>query len=369
MIWVFSLLLSSCVSKPSATPEIPVVETEILEPSEIETEPEAKEEVEMPEATKVSSSSGVLQSEVKRDLDPQTTETEMEKLAASNNAFALDFYQQARSELGNLFFSPYSLSIALAMTYAGARGETAEQMAQVLHFDLPQAALHQAFNTLDLDLSSRSGGEAGEDEAQPFQLSVANALWGQAGYPFSDEFLVILALNYGAGLRLLDFAQAAEQARQEINEWVEVQTRGKIKNLIPEGIPLEMTRLVLTNAIYFKADWQFPFKKEATSEQPFNLLDGNQAQVEMMAQSDPIPLQYLMGDGFQALEFPYVGDEAAMLLLVPDADNFADFEARLDADLVDEIIGQMKEERVSLYMPKFSFTKEITANEVYRQWV
>jgi len=374
LIWVMSMLVSGCnfpVLAPEGTEiegavpletvdgEVPPELTQDVNPEESE----IVEETVMPEETKVSGT-GVLESQVQRELDPQVSDIDLADVVAGNNAFAIDFYRQASQEDGNLFFSPYSLSIALAMTYAGARGETEQQMVQALHFSLPQETIHQAFNALDLDLSSRASDVEDMADAQAFQLNIANALWGQSGYPFLGSFVDQLALNYGAGLRLVDFAQAAEEARLEINQWVEDQTQGKIKDLIPEGIPLEMTRLVLTNAIYFKADWQFPFMKEATSEQPFYLLDGEQTQVEMMAQSDPKPLPYLAGDGFQALEFPYVGDEVAMLLLVPDAGQFVEFEKSFDSERLDEIVGQLKEERVSLYMPKFSFTKEITANDV-----
>ena len=374
LVWIFGLLLSGCNFPPSVVEPTEIEVPLQQETTEVELPPEQTQEIQpeesepvketiMPEETMVSGT-GVLESQVQRDLDPQVTNADLAEVVAGNNAFAMDFYQQARKSEGNLFFSPYSLSMALAMTYAGARGETEQQMAQALHFGLPQEQLHPAFNALDLDLSSRASDAEDIGDEQAFQLNIANALWGQSGYPFLGAFVDQLALNYGAGLRLVDFAQAAEEARLEINQWVEEQTQGKIKDLIPEGIPLEMTRLVLTNAIYFKADWQFPFMKEATSEQPFYLLDGNQVQVEMMAQSDPKPLQYLAGDGFQAVEFPYVGDEVAMLLLVPDSGSFEEFEQGLDEARLAEIIEALNEEQVSLYMPKFSFTKEITANEV-----
>jgi len=269
LVWIFGLLLSGCnfptsVVEPTEIEipfqqettevELPPGQTQEIQPEESET----VKETSMPEETTVSGT-GVLESQVQRDLDPQVADADLAEVVAGNNAFAMDFYQQARKSEGNLFFSPYSLSMALAMTYAGARGETEQQMAQALHFGLPQEQLHPAFNALDLDLSSRASDAEDMDDGQAFQLNIANALWGQSGYPFLEAFLDQLALSYGAGLRLVDFAQAAEEARLEINQWVEEQTQGKIKDLIPEGIPLEMTRLVLTNAIYFKADWQFPF--------------------------------------------------------------------------------------------------------------
>jgi len=161
-----------------------------------------------------------------------------------NTEFALSLYAQLHSQEGNLFFSPLSLSTALAMTYAGARGQTAEQMATVLHFPAEQQQLPPVFATLSKDLYADS-------ETQGYQLHVANALWGQKGYRFRQDFLSTTKTYYGAGLNEVDFQTAAEEARKTINAWVEQQTKDKIKDLIPPGALDELTRLVLTNAIYF----------------------------------------------------------------------------------------------------------------------
>jgi len=296
----------------------------------------------------------VLQSEVRRQASPDVPPADLQELAARNSSFALDFYQAVRGRDGNLFYSPYSLSLALAMTYAGARGETEAQMAQVLNFSLPQERLHPAINALDQDLVVQDQ-PADAEQPQPFQLSIANSLWGQQDYAFLPEYLDQLARNYGAGLRLLDFANAPEPSRQVINEWVSQETRDKIRNLIPQGAIDVMTRLVLANAIYFKADWLFPFEANATREGSFNLLDGSQVQTPMMSFKHPNQLPYLAGEGFQAVELPYVGDAVSMLVLVPDSGNFSEFESGLDATKLDSILAGLQPRTVALSLPKFSF--------------
>ena len=305
----------------------------------------------------------VAQSQVLRDLSPQVDAAQVASLAAEQRAFALDFYQAVRGQDGNLFFSPYSLSTALAMTYAGAAGSTAAQMKDVLHFNLPDEQLHPAFNALDLQVTQAPAG----GESQPFQLRVANSLWGQQDYPFLAEFLDKLALNYGAGMRLVDFKTAAEPSRQEINKWISQQTEDRIQDLIPEGAIGDLTRLVLANAIYFKADWLHPFSMEATQDSPFNMLNGSQVSVPFMSfGSTPVSLPYAAGDGYQAVELPYVGESTSMVLIVPEAGRFADFEAGLDAAQVDAILGQLQPSSVSLALPKFEFSSNFSLADVFK---
>src|SRR5262249_6327036 len=154
-------------------------------------------------------------------------------LVNGNSAFALDIYETLRSQDGNLILSPFSISLALAMTYAGAHGETESQMANTLHFDLPQGQLHPAFNALDQDLATR--GKAKSDKEKPLQLDIANAIWAEKTYPFLQEYLDLIASNYGAGIRLADFVNQYESVRKEINDWVYNETQKKIKDLIPLG--------------------------------------------------------------------------------------------------------------------------------------
>jgi len=280
-----------------------------------------------------------------------------DSLASGNGGFAFDLYQAIRGEEGNLFYSPYSISLALAMTYAGARGTTAEQMSQTLHFTLPPDRLHPAFNGLDLQLSQRGEGAAGKD-GQGFRLNVVNAIWGQQGYGFLEDFLDLLAENYGAGLRLLDFVNAAEESRVTINDWVSDQTEEKIKDLIPETLIDAATRLVLTNAIYFNAAWQNPFQEGMTHDGPFTSLDGSEVTVPMMAQTESF--RYFQGAGYQALELPYDGQELSMVILLPDAGSFSAYEESLDDEQVEKTIRQMEGRQVALTMPRFEFESSLS---------
>ena len=294
----------------------------------------------------------VVQSEKQRVTSPDVSEADLATLVDGNSTFAFDLYQALREADGNLFYSPHSISLALAMTYAGARGETAQQMADTLDFILPQNRLHPAFNSLDLQLGRRGEGAKGKD-GEGFRLNIVNAIWGQKDYEFLSEFLDLLAVNYGAGLRILDFASAPEESRITINKWVSDRTEGRIEDLIPQGLIDTLTRLVLTNAIYFNAAWQYPFQEDMTEDGPFYLLDGGEVIVPMMRQAELFG--YAEGDGYQAVELPYDGGELSMVLLLPQAGHFEAFEGSLDAQQVDGIIGRLEHRQVTLAMPRFEF--------------
>ena len=188
-----------------------------------------------------------------------------------NNDFAFDLYRALSDEEGNLFYSPFSISQALAMTFAGAKGETERQMADTLQYRLSQGSLHPAFNALDQALASRGkdprGTQNQEEAKQYFHLNIANAVWGQHGFGFLPDFLDVLAENYGAGMRTMDFAGAPEESRDRINDWVAEETGDKVNNLLQPGTIDPTTRLVLTNAIYFNASWHRPFKLSNTKLQ------------------------------------------------------------------------------------------------------
>jgi serpin B len=298
----------------------------------------------------------VVLSDKPRVTSPNVTTSDLSDLVSGNSAFAFDLYQALREKEGNLFYSPYSISLALAMTYAGARGETEQQMADTLHF-LSQGRLHNAFNGLDLELASRGEGALGKD-GEGFRLNIVNAIWGQRDYKFLNEFLDVLAENYGAGLRLLDFINAPEEARITINDWVSHQTEGKIEDLIPQGVIDALTRLVLTNAIYFNAAWLSPFSEDATQDGTFHLLNGGEVVVPMMRQTESFG--YAEGEGYQAVELLYDGSELSMVILLPETGYFEDFEAALSADRVDSIIGNLEDKRVALTFPKFDFESEFS---------
>jgi serpin B len=297
----------------------------------------------------------VAQSSLQRETNPSVDAARVDSLVRGNNAFALDLYRSLRSSDGNLILSPYSISLALAMTYAGARGGTESQMADALHFSGQD--IHPAFNALDLELAKRS--ESASKDQTPLQLNIANAVWAEQTYPFVQEFLDTVAINYGAGIRLADFIGQYETVRKEINGWVEDQTRDKIKDLIPNGVLNSDTRMVLVNAIYFKADWLSQFDPNNTHDAPFHLLDGAETQVKMMADGlTGVP--YVSGDGYQAVELPYAGQTAAMTIIVPDEGNFAEFESAFDAAKLDEILSTMEFASVQLELPKFKFESQFS---------
>ncbi len=294
----------------------------------------------------------LLQSEQPRDTAPDVSATELNTLVEGNSTFAFDLYQELKDREVNLFYSPYSISLALAMTYGGARGETEAQMADALNFTLPQSQLHPAFNALSLELDSRGQGAQGKD-GEGFRLNIVNAIWGQLDYEFLSDFLDLLAVNYGAGLRVLDFINAPEDSRVTINDWVADQTEGRIKDLIPPGMINSMTRLVLTNAIYFNAKWLHTFEAEMTQDGTFYLLDGGEVTVPMMSQTESF--KYAEGEGYQAVELPYDGNELSMVILLPESGQFEAFEAALDAATVEGIIETIDNKQVDLTMPKFEF--------------
>ena len=302
-----------------------------------------------------SPSASIAKSDLQRVTSPNTPPNDIQDLVENNNTFAFDLYKSlhTHAQNGNLIYSPYSISLALAMTYAGAGGETESQMAQTLHF-LPQNQLHPAFNALELQLAER--GKAQSKEETPLQLNIANAVWAEQTYPFLQNFLDTIALNYGAGIRLADFINQYEAVRKEINDWVSDQTEDKIKDLIPEGVLDSDTRMALVNAIYFKADWLSPFDADSTQDAPFHLLDGSEVTVPTMNQVTFIP--YAKGDGWQAIELAYQGETAAMDIILPDEGRFEDVESSLDYETASAILSGLQPTSVTLALPKFKFESE-----------
>jgi len=289
-------------------------------------------------------------------------------IASSNNAFALALYSRLRQREGNLFCSPFSISTALAMTYAGARGETAAEMYRTLCLPLEQAPggaapapwgqerLHAAFHELVAELNARQA-------EGNYELTVANALWGQRGYGFSGAFLELLRASYGAGLREVDFAADPEAARRLINAWVEEQTRRRIKDLVPPGVLSPLTRLVLTNAIYFKGKWDSPFKEAASRPGEFTLAHGGKVEVPMMHQRHRF--RYAETAAFQALEMPYAGGELAMLILLPrSAEGIGELEESLDAEALSRCISRLRSREVDVTLPRFTLSSRFRLAEV-----
>lgn len=290
-----------------------------------------------------------------RELAPELSPGELEELVTGNTAFAADLYKQLEpDDKGNLFMSPSSISIALAMTYAGAAGDTEAQMAEVLHFTLPSDRLHGAFNRLDLELSSR--GEGLDAAAKPFRLHTINQLWGQAGFPFETDYLDLIARNYGAGLQLLDFQTRPEPSRGAINDWVASTTEDRIQDLLPPDSIDSDTRLVLTNAIYFNAAWASEFDKKETRDGRFTTASGSVVTVPMMHKEEQ--LRYGAGEGYVTVELPYEGNELSMIAVLPD--DMEGFEATMHGTTLGEIVAEGEPALVGLTMPRFEFTSNFT---------
>ena len=300
----------------------------------------------------------MAQSDLKQDTAPTVSAADMQVLIEGNSRFAFDVYSQVRSQSGNLIYSPYSISLAAAMLYPGANGDTASQIASTLGFTLPEQAFHPTFNALQLELAQRPDQAKKADKDARLELNIANAVWGQKGYAFEQPYLDLLAVNYGAGIHLVDFLGAPADAANQVNRWVDEQTRGKIKDVLDPNTLDPTTRLLLANAVYFKANWQEAFVKKLTSDAPFTLLDGTQVQVPMMESDGVIPVRIATGEGYQAVALAYKGELAEMVILLPDQGNFEAFEGSLDASRFSSILAELSPASVPLHMPKFEFSSD-----------
>ena len=306
--------------------------------------------------------------ELRSDKDRSFSSVNLDELVRGNNAFAFDLYRALSSGQGNLFYSPFSISQALAMTSAGARGETLRQMEATLHYKLPQSGLHPAFNALDRTLASRGQARQGAanragEASQYFRLNIANAVWGQKGYQFLPDFLDVLAENYGAGMMVSDFTASPDESRVRINDWVADETAGKIKNLLPPGAVDPSTRLVLTNAIYFNASWHWPFSPSSTEVRLFHLPGGATVKVPMMTETYK-GYGYARGDGYQVIDVPYSWGEMSMTILLPDEDTtLGALEDSLNSALVAQVIDGIATGWVTLTMPLFEFESEFSLDD------
>ncbi len=285
------------------------------------------------------------------------------ELARDNNAFALDLYDQILKSKDNaeknLFFSPFSVSTALGMTYAGARGKTADQMKKVLHFRMKNKQLHSAYNRLISHLNEIQ-------KKEELQLSVANALWGQKGYGFRKQYLQLTQKNYGAGLNQVNFKQIPEKVRGRINSWVADKTKNKIKNLMPKDSITIRTRLVLTNAIYFKARWANIFKEKATRKKPFKLLGGKKVKTPTMHQTDRFG--YKETKTAKVLQLPYKGQQTSMFVILPKKDDgLPRLEKGLSAKTLSAMTDKMQQARVIVALPKFKLTSKFMLGDILKK--
>lgn len=276
--------------------------------------------------------------------------SEAEGASGSVNQFAFDLYRQIEGLGPKVVFSPYSVATALAMTWNGAAGQTYDEMTAVLHAD---DGYNQSLNALDQAITSRAGEYPVGDETVTLELTTANQLWGQQDFPFETSFLDVIAANFGAGLRIVDFIGDTEGAREAINQWVSDRTRERIPELIPVGVLSPDTRLVLTNAIYLNAPWMFPFDEDGTEPAQFRFPSDTSVEVEMMRVNARIP--YARGEGFEAVELPYADGNLAMLVVVPDHPAFEDVRSTFGPDDLDAVVASLESAQVNLHFPKWEF--------------
>ncbi len=282
--------------------------------------------------------------------------TDTEALVDGNNAFAWLLYEQLAGEPGNLFFSPFSISAALGMTYGGARGETAAEMAEVLDIQLDDDAFHATFGALIGDLVT--------DEGCVVDLAIANRLFGQVDYPWETEFLTLAEEAWAAPLEEADFETDPEGSRERINEWVAEQTRDLIPELVPEGIITGLTRMVLTNAIAFKASWKTQFDPDATYDRLFRAPEGD-VMVPMMLEEEG-SFRYGQHDGVEVLELPYAGETQSMVVLLPSEQDGLEVldDWTLDAGTVDALAASVYEvEDMRVELPRFELRSQLNLNQ------
>lgn len=354
---ILAFILSACS---------PAVETIEPKPTDSITEPYPIEETQEPgqaypvEESPTQPGSGDVSGGMAYITDPVASQDDLRDHAEDINKFAIQLYRKLAAEDGNLIYSPYSIYQAFLMVYAGADAETKTEIAQALDIEMDDDKdVHNLMNALNKLLTTPPAYL--DENAQPLQFNVANALWVQQDIEISQDFLDSLSANYNAGLKLVDFSNP-EDARQAINLWVAAQTNDKIKDLIPQGVLNELTRLVITNAVYFKGAWQNPFNPDRTTSEPFFLLDGSEQAVEMMRNS--YTGAGLVSERFQAVKLPYQGGNYAMAVIMPTGD-FGEFEQSLDEDGLKQILSEFDGifGQVNLGMPKFKTESSFNLGE------
>lgn len=281
--------------------------------------------------------------------NPSLTATARQRLGAGISAFAVDLFAAFKnSESGNLFVSPYSIAAALSMTQAGARGNTGAELARALH--QPGGGAHAEMGALIAELNGAGG------QPRSYRLAVANRLFGATGAKFLPDFLAVNANQYGAPLEQLDFANAVEPARKHINEWVEGKTESKIRELILPGQLTRDARLVLVNAIYFRADWAMPFVKSFTQDAPFHLAAGGQVSVPLMLRLGEFPYYEEPGK-LQVAELPYSGGELSMVVVLPaEKVGLAGIESSITVENIQKWTASLTSRNVKVQLPRFKLT-------------
>ncbi len=315
---------------------------------------------------------GLMKSSIPYNDSPVYDEADRNSLVNSFSDFTIDFYHEViendEAQDKNIFFSTYSIENALAMIWAGANNDTSVQIADTLHLTLPPEKFHSTLNALNIDLNQCD--DQASSSGEPFQLNLINAVWSRIGYPFLSSYLDTIAEHYNAGVTTLDFINNPDGSRKIINQWIEDQTSEKVKNLLPENSITSDTEMVITNTIYFKASWLFPFDEELTHPGDFTRLDDSIIISQMMHQM--INTQFFTGDSYDAVELPYVTltdeegclKELSMLLIIPHEDNFKTVENTLDYKSISSIVSSLTTGWINLTLPKFEFNYEIKCKEI-----
>ena len=299
----------------------------------------------------------IVRSALSRDTNPQASDADLAAIVAGTTDFALKVFPLIDpSGSSNLVFSPYSITQAFALAAPGARSTTLSGIEQAMSF-LPQDRLNPALNKLDLLITSEAIGAVTANGDQLPILKNANAIWGQKGFTLLPTYLDTLAVNYGAGVHVVDFANATEDARGTINSWVEAQTNNRIQDLIPQGGVSTDTRVVLTNAVWFKATWASQFSAESTTNRTFFNQNGSTSSIPFMRHE--FMTSYAQADGGQAVDISYVGDKFSMLVVMPDPGTFDAFLSSLTPTVLGDITSHLAGQEVDLSLPKFSFTKDV----------
>ena len=297
----------------------------------------------------------MTRSTVPHDTDPNITAAQYETFLAETNAFGLELYQATPND-ENAFLSPTSTIVALAMTYAGANGDTATQMAKAMQSSLEPNVFHAAVNKMAMDLASRNIALHDTEEGQKsVRLSLVNGVFAQQDYTFLDSYLDVMSENYDAGVYLLDFVTDPDGSRDTINEWVAFHTEDRIDELLRPPDIHATTRLVLTNALYFYGSWMHAFNEDDTADAPFTTIEGTEVTVPTMHQD--LMAAYGEGDGYQIVDLPYDGERVSMTVVLPEEGRFEEIRSGLtDSWLATARAGMEPDSEVALALPKFSFS-------------
>jgi serpin B len=298
-------------------------------------------------------------SKLQYDSQPQVSDTEVASLVTSNAEFTFDLYKKLAESDENFVFSPYSISRLWAMVWAGADGETADEIAQVLHFDtIEPMTVHKSFNRLSLDLKQRC-------KPKFIDIKIADSIWPQKGENWNKDYLDQMKTQYNIGIYQADYQADPEIARNAINSWIFEKTEKHFKDAIDKGVIDNLTVMVLVDTIFFAGAWENTFNPAETKDTTFTLLDGNTVNVPMMSQMQR-EYKYFQDENYTAVELPYKGNELSMLVIMPDLKTYSEFESQLNSEKIGEIYGKLIPGKINLYLPKFEFEQKKSMKDVFK---